>query len=45
MNKKENLCGCGCIIAKPSINKSAKSLKGIEAKELKNQKTKETKSN
>ncbi len=45
MNKKESPCGCGCIGAKPNVNKTAKSLKEVEAKEAKNQKSKETKSN
>ena len=45
MDKKESPCGYGCISAKPSINKSAKSLKEVEVKETKNQKSKETKSN
>lgn len=43
MNKKESPCGCGCVGAKPSINKTAKSLKGVEAKEAKNQQNKKTK--
>jgi hypothetical protein len=36
-DKKESQCGCGCIGAKPSINKTVKSSKEVEAKEAKNQ--------
>ena len=45
MAKKESPCGCGCIAAKPSINKTTKSSKSAEAKEVTKQKNKETKSN
>jgi hypothetical protein len=43
MKKMESPCGCGCIDAKPSINKTAKKMKAVEDKEAKNQQNKKTK--
>jgi hypothetical protein len=44
MKKDESPCGCGCIGAKPSVNKPAKSFKEVEAKEGKNQQSNKNKS-
>lgn len=43
MDKQKSLCGCGCSIAKQTVNKPAETPKKADGEKVKDWKAKETK--